>query len=62
MDDRSFYGLGAAVLFEDWGASDEAPLRTFKIMRQKIRELDKHEIPYNKNVPDIEIHSKILAC
>jgi DNA modification methylase len=27
---------------------------------QKIRELGKHEIPYNKNVPDIEIHSKIL--
>jgi DNA modification methylase len=27
---------------------------------QKIRELGKHEIPYNKNVPDIEINSKIL--
>ncbi len=26
----------------------------------KIRELGKHEIPYNKNVPDIEIRSKIL--
>ena len=27
---------------------------------QKIRELGKHEIPYNTNVPDIEIRSKIL--
>ena len=27
---------------------------------QKIRELGQHEIPYNKNVPDIVIHSEIL--
>ncbi|MEM0135342.1 MAG: DNA methyltransferase [Thermoplasmatales archaeon] len=27
---------------------------------QKIRELGKHEIPYNRDVPDIEIHSKTL--
>ena len=27
---------------------------------KKISELGKHEIPYNKNIPDIQIHSKIL--
>ena len=29
---------------------------------QEITELGKREIPYNKNVPDIEIHSKILEA